>query len=70
MTVRVKLNEDFNGYSAGSKVTMTEKAYFRHKAAGVKLALIGGTDPMLEVENKEEWNEVKEYYNDFKEEEE
>jgi hypothetical protein len=49
---------------------MTEKAYFRHKAAGVKLALIGGTDPMFEIENKEEWNEVKEYYNDFKEEEE
>jgi hypothetical protein len=68
MTVRVKLNEDFNGYSAGSKVTMTEKAYFRHKAAGVKLALIGGTDPMLEIEK--EWNEVKEYYNNIKEEEE
>jgi hypothetical protein len=40
--VKVRLVEAWRGYSANSQVTMTEKAYFKHKADGVKMVLVTG----------------------------
>ena len=43
--LRVRILEPWRGYNINSVVTMTEKAYFTHKAKGVKLSLLSDTVP-------------------------
>lgn len=60
MTVKVRILEKWNGYNAGSQVVMQEKAYYKHKAAGVQLQLIAGRPEPLIIEDTEDdinlWN--------------
>ena len=40
--LRVKILEAWKGYNINSTVTMTEPAYYKIKAEGVKLSIVSG----------------------------